>query len=160
MSLTRLQIETKKTPGTGPKYVHHHRAGILEIDLHRAKMFLEQKQLHVVVVYIICVPLSTENLYTTTAPEIRRMPNLIGNPWQSRIPLGVLVVRNGFLWLCCYQGQCLRNGSLYTTSAPSGILDSLGFPIRLGMRRISGAMVVYKISLLKGTQIIYKEEHQ
>ena len=55
-------------------------------------MFLEQKQLHAVVVYIICVPLYTEILYTTTAPEIRGMPNIIGNPRQSRIPLGTLVV--------------------------------------------------------------------
>ena len=65
---------------TGPKYIHHHRAGILEIDLHRTKIVLERKQLHAVVVYIICVPFSTEILYTTTAPENLNMPNIIGNP--------------------------------------------------------------------------------
>ena len=42
-------------------------------------MFLEQKQLRVLVVYICCVRLSTGNLYTTTAPENRPKPILIGN---------------------------------------------------------------------------------
>ena len=35
---------------TGSKYIHHQRAGISEIDLHRANMFLEKKQLCVLVV--------------------------------------------------------------------------------------------------------------
>ena len=63
-------------------------------------MFLEQKQLLVVVVYTMCVPFSTEILYTTTAPENRPMPILIliGSPRQYRIPLGALVVYTAAAW--------------------------------------------------------------
>ena len=62
-------------------------------------MFLEQKQLHAVVVYIFCVPLRAEIIYTTTAPENRRRPHLIGNPRKSRIPLGALVVSTAAAWI-------------------------------------------------------------
>ena len=43
-------------------------------------------------VYIICVLLRAEIIYTTTAPEIRPMPDMIGISRESRIPLGALVV--------------------------------------------------------------------
>ena len=54
-------------------------------------MFLEQKQLRVLVVYICCMLLSKAILYTT-ALENRTMPILIRNPRNSRISMGILVV--------------------------------------------------------------------
>ena len=51
--------------------------------------------------------------------------------------------------------QWVRAAAVYTTCAPSGILDSLGFPIKLGLGRFSGAVVVYIFPALKGTQNIY-----
>ena len=55
-------------------------------------MFLEQKQIRVLVVYKFSVRLSAGILYTTTAPENRSMPILKGTPRESRISIGILVV--------------------------------------------------------------------
>ena len=62
-------------------------------------MFLEQKQLRVLVVYMCCVPLSTEKLYTTTAPEHPPLPILLGNPRKTRISIGILVVYTAAAWM-------------------------------------------------------------
>ena len=50
--------------------------------------------------------------------------------------------------------------AVHTTKIPMTILDFLGFPIELSIGRCSGAVVVYKISVLKGTQKVYTTSTQ